>query len=132
MIETINLYLIKKGKLEDAQLFIHDKHDAILLHFVCKSSCLNIKEIDSFPFIAFQRIRSLLEASDIYILCQASRFDVYPSGMQLESFFAYELEIGKPATSSVYIFDFFDKIDKIGTVNKQEIYFNNWIESLVW
>ena len=77
-------------------------------------------------------MRKKLELKNIYLLCNASVINVYPSGMQKEfgGTKAYKLQMGKQATLSdvVDIFDYDSEL-KIGSVKEQKEFFESWIES---
>jgi len=77
-------------------------------------------------------IEDELELNNIYLLCNASAINVYPSGMQKEfgGTKAYKLQMGKQATLSdvVDIFDYDSEL-KIGSVKEQEEFYENWLES---
>ena len=84
-------------------------------------------------FDSVVELRKKLELKNIYLLCNASVINVYPSGMQKEfgGTKAYKLQMGKQATLSdvVDIFDYDSEL-KIGSVKEQEEFFESWIESL--
>ena len=84
-------------------------------------------------FDSVLELRKKLELNNIYLLCNASAINVYPSGMQKEfgGTKAYKLQMGKQATLNdvVDIFDYDSEL-KIGSVKEQEEFYENWIESL--
>ena len=79
-------------------------------------------------------LREKLENRQWLILCNGARYDVYPSpelrkvGLGIK---AYRMEIGLPAKTEdmVNILDE-TEIDKIGTIDEQKNYFEEWLQSL--
>lgn len=100
------------------------------LKIIFQNDQFEISEKGEFPFFILQNIREQLEEKEILLLINANRWDVYPSGMQLMNFNAYEIEIGKLATNSVSILDTTELVEKIGSVKKQNDFFNEWLVSL--
>ncbi|BBM59669.1 hypothetical protein JMUB5056_1254 [Leptotrichia hongkongensis] len=84
-------------------------------------------------FDSVVELRKKLELNNIYLLCNASAINVYPSGMQKEfgGTKAYKLQMGKQTTLTdvVDIFDYDSEL-KIGSVKEQEEFYESWIESL--
>lgn len=81
-----------------------------------------------FPFMALINIRESLEKMDKFLLCNGSRYDVYPSGMSAIGNKAYILELGKPGIKLVNIFKPCSK--NIDLVQKQKEYREDWLKSL--
>jgi hypothetical protein len=120
--------IVNNSQIDKARLLVMDYGNNVQFDF-CYNE-ITLSEKDEHPFTALERIRLKLEAVDIKLICQGSRIDVYPSGMQLAGFYAYELELSKPATSSVYILDNTEWINRISTVKQQEDFYDKWLESV--
>ncbi|SRR5690554_4121920 len=125
-----NIILISKdsAKTIEANMTINDRGSSIEIIVANDAFC--IEASDEYPFSALAKIRQELELKGYYILVNGSRYNVYPSGMQYNTFNAYELELGKPATKTVNIFDRINSSKEVTTVKEQEEYFYKWIESL--
>ena len=119
--EIFEINIINNGKIEKNKLFLSEIERAI---YFSKSD--NI-------FDSVVELRKKLELKNIYLLCNASVINVYPSGMQKEfgGTKAYKLQMGKQATLTdvVDIFDYDNEL-KIGSVKEQEEFYESWIESL--
>ncbi|BBM45252.1 hypothetical protein JMUB3870_1370 [Leptotrichia trevisanii] len=119
--EIFEINIINNGKIEKNKLFLSEIERAI---YFSKSD--NI-------FDSVLELRKKLELKNIYLLCNASVINVYPSGMQKEfgGTKAYKLQMGKQATLTdvVDIFDYDNEL-KIGSVKEQEEFYESWIESL--
>ena len=126
-IEIQNIEILNKGKVEKSKLFLLEIEDEINLKI----------EIENMVYFSksdnIVELRKKLELNNIYLLCNASAINVYPSLMQKEfgGTKAYKLQMGKQATLSdvVDIFDYDSEL-KIGSVKEQEEFFESWIESL--
>ncbi|WP_304177590.1 hypothetical protein [Leptotrichia trevisanii] len=118
--EIFEINIINNGKIEKNKLFLSEIERAI---YFSKSD--NI-------FDSVLELRKKLELKNIYLLCNASVINVYPSGMQKEfgGTKAYKLQMGKQATLTdvVDIFDYDNEL-KIGSVKEQEEFYESWIES---
>ena len=118
--EIQNIRILNNGKVEKSKLFLLEIENMV---YFSKSD--NI-------FDSVVELRKKLELKNIYLLCNASVINVYPSGMQKEfgGTKAYKLQMGKQATLSdvVDIFDYDSEL-KIGSVKEQEEFFESWIES---
>lgn len=125
MEEVILNVITNDNVISPCKLTIDEKGRFIHLKFYYKN--INISASDEFPFLALDKIRLGLERSNLKLICQGSRIDVYPIGIY---FYAYELELGKPAVNSVYIFDKTNMIEKIGTVEDQKSFFEKWLKSV--
>ena len=119
---------IKNGEFYDGNLKCIFNSDLVNFQFTYEENIIIIS--NQFPFFALVELRLQLEQKQIKIVCEGSRYDVYPSGMQLDSFAACELEISKPVTNLVDILDDTQLINKISTVKEQENFYNKWLESL--
>ena len=119
-IEIQNIEILNNGKIAKNKLFLLEIENMV---YFSKSD--NI-------FDSVVELRKKLELKNIYLLCNASVINVYPSGMQKEfgGTKAYKLQMGKQATLSdvVDIFDYDSEL-KIGSVKEQEEFFESWIES---
>ena len=126
-IEIQNIEILNNGKVEKSKLFLLEFEDEINLKI----------EIENMVYFSksdnIVELRKKLELNNIYLLCNASAINVYPSLMQKEfgGTKAYKLQMGKQATLSdvVDIFDYDSEL-KIGSVKEQEEFFESWIESL--
>ena len=126
-IEIQNIEILNNGKVEKSKLFLLETEDEINLKI----------EIENMVYFSksdnIVELRKKLELNNIYLLCNASAINVYPSLMQKEfgGTKAYKLQMGKQATLSdvVDIFDYDSEL-KIGSVKEQEEFFESWIESL--
>ena len=125
-IEIQNIEILNNGKVEKSKLFLLEIEDEINLKI----------EIENMVYFSksdnIVELRKKLELNNIYLLCNASAINVYPSLMQKEfgGTKAYKLQMGKQATLSdvVDIFDYDSEL-KIGSVKEQEEFFESWIES---
>ena len=130
-IEIQDINILNNGKIEKNKLFLLEIEDEINLKIEIKNVIYFSKGDNIFDSIV--ELRKKLELKNIYLLCNASVINVYPSGMQKEfgGTKAYKLQMGKQATLSdvVDIFDYDSEL-KIGSVKEQEEFFESWIESL--
>ena len=130
-VEIFDIEIINNGKIEKNKLFLSEIEDEINLKIEIERVIYFSKSDNIFDSIV--ELRKKLELNNIYLLCNASVINVYPSGMQKEfgGTKAYKLQMGKQATLSdvVDIFDYDSEL-KIGSVKEQEKFYENWIESL--
>lgn len=130
-IEIQNIEILNNGKVEKNKLFLLEIEDKINLKIEIENMVYFSKSDNIFDSVV--ELRKKLELKNIYLLCNASVINVYPSGMQKEfgGTKAYKLQMGKQATLSdvVDIFDYDSEL-KIGSVKEQEEFFESWIESL--
>ena len=93
------------------------------------------EEVNGFDYFdCLVQIRETFEKDGYKILCNGARYDVYPSQMSRQmgkGLKAYKLTIGKQATEKDLV-DIFDPTDaaRIGTVEQQKKYYDDWIKSL--
>ena len=129
--EIFDIEIINNGKIEKNKLFLSEIEDEINLKIEIERTIYFSKSDNIFDSVV--ELRKKLELKNIYLLCNASVINVYPSVMQKEfgGTKAYNLQMGKQATLSdvVDIFDY-DNGLKIGSVKEQEEFYENWIESL--
>ena len=129
--EIQNIRILNNGKVEKNKLFLLEIEDEINLKIEIENMVYFSKSDNIFDSVV--ELRKKLELKNIYLLCNASVINVYPSGMQKEfgGTKAYKLQMGKQATLSdvVDIFDYDSEL-KIGSVKEQEEFFKSWIESL--
>ena len=129
--EIFDIEIINNGKIEKNKLFLLEFEDEIKLKIEIERTIYFSKSDNIFDSVV--ELRKKLELKNIYLLCNASVINVYPSGMQKEfgGTKAYKLQMGKQATLSdvVDIFDYDSEL-KIGSVKEQEEFFESWIESL--
>ena len=128
--EIFDIEIINNGKIEKNKLFLLEFEDEIKLKIEIERTIYSSKSDNIFDSVV--ELRKKLELKNIYLLCNASVINVYPSGMQKEfgGTKAYKLQMGKQATLSdvVDIFDYDSEL-KIGSVKEQEEFFESWIES---
>ncbi|BBM49562.1 hypothetical protein JMUB3934_0857 [Leptotrichia wadei] len=129
--EIFEINIINNGKIEKNKLFLSEIEDEINLKIEIERAIYFSKSDNIFDSVV--ELRKKLELKNIYLLCNASVINVYPSGMQKEfgGTKAYKLQMGKQATLTdvVDIFDYDNEL-KISSVKEQEEFYENWIESL--
>ena len=129
--EIFDIEIINNRKIEKNKLFLSEIEDEINLKIEIERTIYFSKSDNIFDSIV--ELRKKLELNNIYLLCNASAINVYPSGMQKEfgGTKAYKLQMGKQAIliDVVDIFDYDSEL-KIGSVKEQEEFYENWIESL--
>ena len=129
--EILEINIINNGKIEKNKLFLSEIEDEINLKIEIERTIYFSKSDNIFDSIV--ELPKKLELKNIYLLCNASAINVYPSGMQKEfgGTKAYKLQMWKQATLSdvVDIFDYDNEL-KISSVKEQEEFYENWIESL--
>ena len=130
-VEIFDIEIINNGKIEKNKLFLSEIEDEINLKIEIERTIYFSKSDNIFDSVL--ELRKKLELKNIYLLCNASVINVYPSGIQKEfgGTKAYKLQMGKQATLSdvVDIFDYDSEL-KIVSVKEQEEFFESWIESL--
>ena len=128
--EILEINIINNGKIEKNKLFLSEIEDEINLKIEIERTIYFSKSDNIFDSVV--ELRKKLELNNIYLLCNASAINVYPSGMQKEfgGAKAYKLQMGKQATLNdvVDIFDYDNEL-KIGSVKEQEEFYESWIES---
>ena len=129
--EIFDIEIINNGKIEKNKLFLSEIEDEINLKIEIERTIYFSKSDNIFDSVV--ELRKKLELNNIYLLCNASAINVYPSGMQKEfgGTKAYKLQMGKQAIliDVVDIFDYDSEL-KIGSVKEQEEFYESWIESL--
>lgn len=120
--------ILKEGNVIDATIYYDESSSQVKLTYKLNDDVETGE--DMYPFFALLKIRAKLEESGIFILCNGARKDVYPSGSSAIGIMAYELEMGKQATRLVSIFGEVDAKSKIGTVDEQKKYREEWLKSL--
>ena len=128
--EILEINIINNGKIEKNKLFLSEIEDEINLKIEIERTIYFSKSDNIFDSVV--ELRKKLELNNIYLLCNASAINVYPSLMQKEfgGTKAYKLQMGKQATLNevVDIFDYDSEL-KIGSVKEQEEFYENWLES---
>ena len=128
--EILEINIINNGKIEKNKLFLLEIEDEINLKIEIERTIYFSKSDNIFDSVV--ELRKKLELNNIYLLCNASAINVYPSGMQKEfgGTKAYKLQMGKQAVLAdvVDIFDYDSEL-KIGSVKEQEEFYENWLES---
>ncbi len=94
---------------------------------------LEEKEISvtgEYPFFVLMELRDILEKRKVYLLCNGSRYDVYPSNMSKIGYKAYITKIGKPSLEKDLVNIFDECIDRnyISTVQRQKEYNKKWMD----
>ena len=129
--EIFDIEIINNRKIEKNKLFLLEFEDEIKLKIEIERTIYSSKSDNIFDSVV--ELRKKLELNNIYLLCNASVINVYPSTMQKEfgGTKAYKLEMGKQATLSdvVDIFDYDSEL-KIVSVKEQEEFYESWLESL--
>ena len=129
--EIFDIEIINNGKIEKNKLFLSEIEGEINLKIEIERTIYFSKSDNIFDSVV--ELRKKLELNNIYLLCNASAINVYPSGMQKEfgGTKAYKLQMGKQALliDVVDIFDYDSEL-KIVSVKEQEEFYKNWIESL--
>ena len=130
--EIFEINIINNGKIEKNKLFLLEIEDEINLKIEIKNVIYFSKGDNIFDSIV--ELRKKLESKDIYLLCNASVVNIYPSPMQKDfgGTKAYKLQMGKQAVLAdvVDIFDYNSEL-KIGSVEEQKKFYENWLKSLV-
>lgn len=128
--EIFDIEIINNRKIEKNKLFLSEIEDEINLKIEIERTIYFSKSDNIFDSVV--ELRKKLELNNIYLLCNASAINVYPSGMQKEfgGTKAYKLQMGKQATLNdvVDIFDYDNRL-KIGSVKEQEEFYESWLES---
>jgi hypothetical protein len=119
----------KRGYHAAGQLSGSKEGDHTLLHLHADSLNLQVTGIDFFECL--QKLRMILEANALFILCQGSAKNVHHSGMSRDmsdGLRAYSLEPGKRASLQNLV-DIFDAApaELVCTINEQEAFFKTWI-----
>ena len=129
--EILEINIINNGKIEKNKLFLSEIEDEINLKIEIERTIYFSKSGNIFDSIV--ELRKKLESKDIYLLCNASVVNIYPSPMQKDfgGTKAYKLQMGKQAVLAdvVDIFDYNSEL-KIGSVEEQKKFYENWLESL--
>ena len=129
--EIFDIEIINNGKIEKNKLFLSEIEGEINLKIEIERTIYFSKSDNIFDSVV--ELRKKLELNNIYLLCNASAINVYPSGMQKEfgGTKAYKLQMGKQAIliDVVDIFDYDSEL-KIGSVKEQEEFYESWLESL--
>ena len=129
--EIFDIEIINNGKIEKNKLFLSEIENEINLKIEIETTIYFSKSDNIFDSVV--ELRKKLELNNIYLLCNASVINVYPSTMQKEfgGTKAYKLQMGKQATLNdvVDIFDYDNEL-KIGSVKEQEEFYESWLESL--
>ena len=128
--EIFDIEIINNGKIEKNKLFLSEIEDEINLKIEIERTIYFSKSDNIFDSVV--ELRKKLELNNIYLLCNVSVINVYPSVMQKEfgGTKAYKLQMGKQVTLTdvVDIFDYDNEL-KIGSVKEQEEFYESWLES---
>lgn len=102
------------------------KYTSEVLGIICESR-------GAHPFVVLQRLREILEKDNVLLLCKGNRLDVHPSGGLLTGIGALKLQIGRRVditTDIVKIFDPEIETLMLATVDKQNDYYDEWLNSI--
>ena len=105
--------------------------DIAKIDIVSDEVYLNIEGYDFFDCLI--KLREFLEKKKLFILCQGSAINVYPSRMARDmssGLKAYSLELGKK-TSLEQLVEIFDPapVEAVGLIIEQNAFFERWIET---
>lgn len=95
MRKIYDLQSIKNKEFISCKIILEDEGRDVKLTY--KSNGLELFFVHEYPFFVLVSLRSLLEESETFILCNGSRKDVYPSGNTASGYLAYIMKMGKPA-----------------------------------
>ena len=114
--------------------FMLDKKDGNHVNLSWAINDLNGEATGDDYFDCLLEIRESFEKTNMKILCNGARYDVYPSRMSRQmgkGIKAYVMIKGKQAMEDSLV-DIFESADlvKIGTVQQQRDYYNAWLDSL--
>ena len=126
----LKVFKVENHDTEPALLIVFDSSVGVDLTLIVAQNVYSAS--DTFPFVALQKIRRVLEESGELLCCAGGRIDVHPSGRMLVGFNAYKLIKGQPVKkgSVVSIFKVEDDILALGTVQEQDDFYAEWLESL--
>lgn len=134
MEEFFHIQIKQNDKIEVLELnsFISDEDELIYLQTQLNSKTYGFVADNYFE--ALQKLRLEAEKKDIQLLCNGAALNVYPSPMMLsmgEGRKAYKLTYVVPA-KKLDILDIFeyDPALKMATVDKQNDFYEKWLESL--
>ena len=126
------IHLIGGEDDEAARITSETTDESCELIFQYRGKSITAKAFDCFT--AFCQIRKELEKENLIPFCYGASLNVYPSGMCRDmgrGLTAYKFEIGKQATREALVPIFEEGTDVIpSSVENQEQYFNEWLESL--
>lgn len=131
MLLTIKAFNIKSQKEFNLIFFIEEDADNDTITIRTKLNNDEISVTEEFYFTALQKIRIKLLQKNLDLKCYGAMENVYPSPMMMNTTKAYFLENGKQAKEKdiVDIFDY-SNISKSVSVEKQNLFYKNWIKSL--
>jgi hypothetical protein len=128
MVTKYNLESIKSAVRFNSFIEVEQVGNRFTIKYVCDGN--EVSADDIYPFFALVKVRVELENLGIKILCKGARRDVYPSGMSVIGFKAYQLFLGKPGIDLINIFDHEKNEMLIGTVEEQRLFREKWLKSL--
>lgn len=131
LFDMIETHVISE-KLIPAKIYLYEKSDVIMMKL--RYNEIVLVETAENCFDALVSIRKRLQSCNENIACMGSCKVVYPSGMCSNMGYgdkAYKLTLGKAACHEdlVSIFEVCDPSECV-TVEEQEKYFNEWVNSL--
>jgi len=130
---TIHKQLTISDKVElyfKAQIKGNTDKDKVILNLF--SDQINFTNIEGYDFFdALVKLRRLLEDRKLFILCQGSAKNVYPSRMirdMSSGLKAYVLKLGKK-TSIDNLVEIFDpaSVEVVGLISEQIMFFEQWV-----
>lgn len=125
----IDRYSLDKQLIEKGRLYlIDDPKNKFKLIF--KDSEIDVESINyDHPLLALENLRIKLEKKyNSLINCSGCRIDVAyrPTG----GFGSYEIEMSKPATKRIALFEPTNKIELLSTVREQQSHYQEWLNSI--
>lgn len=126
MSSTTVKIIINNDNIETAQLVENGNS----LQFIYQN--INIIADSEIPHIALNKLREKLENQNILLTTEGCRKDVHASGMQMDmrTHSAYILTMGEPAQVIVDILSQTKNLNKISTIEEQELYYKMWLDNL--
>ena len=121
--------IIIAGRIDSAKLMVTD----YIISFEYQDIILK-EQIGNFPvFSVLKKIRQELEKSNILLLINASRIDVWPSGMSSMGNGAYIHRLGESSLTKDLVGIYEDAADTtlIGTIEQQSAFIIQYRDSLL-
>jgi hypothetical protein len=126
--------LLPNSSKRNLLLMLHKEKDIVKIAWALGDLNLEGEEVGDDYFDCMIKIRARLEEMNIKMLCNAARYDVYPSRMLRQmgkGVKGYRLTLGNQASEKDLV-DIFEVAsgESIGTVQQQQEYYNKWLDSL--
>jgi hypothetical protein len=115
----------------DLTLYVVESEENDIITVEAKFGNNVVKVEEEYYFTALQELRRKLFKKGVEICCYGAKKNVYPSPMMMNSSKAYLLTMGKQAKTEdiVEIFESCE-LDEIATVDDQNVFYKEWIQSL--